>query len=131
MFYAIAKCQDFIHVHANFKEDMKRYLVEYQFDLKQIEEDGCIRDYNTMMNEVQLMITNYLEIEDINILKFKKQIKYGSDMVVWCSKMKKNSNTITVYLLENEGIMEILNTGIKNRETFMGTNFETIIASHV
>jgi len=110
---------------------MKKQLTEYQFDLKLIEEDGRSRDYATVINEVQLMITTYLETEDINVLKSGKQIKYGSDMAVWCSKMKKTSKTITAYLLANEGIMEILNTGVKNRETFMGANFEATIASHV
>jgi len=115
----------------NFKADMKRQLAEYQFDLRLIEEDGCSRDYSTVINEVQLMINTYLETEDINVLKTGKQLKYGSNMAVWCSEMKKNSKTITAYLLANEGIMRILNTGIKNRETFMGTNFEATIASHV
>lgn len=48
-------------------------------------------------------------------------------MMVWYNKMKKTSNTITVYLLANEGIMEVLNTRIKNRETSINSNFEAII----
>lgn len=52
-------------------------------------------------------------------------------MVVWCSEMKKTSKTITAYMLTNEATMEILNIGIKNRETFMHTNFEMVIASRV
>lgn len=51
---------------------MKRQLAEHQFDLKLIKEDGCNRDYDIVINEVQLMISNYLEIEDINILKSGK-----------------------------------------------------------
>lgn len=81
-----------------------------------------------MMTKVQLMIKNFLETEDINILKSGKQIKYGSDMV---QQDEEDFKDHTEYLLANEVVMEILHTIIKNRETCMGTNFEAVIASHV